>query len=397
VSTRVEADVVVIGAGIVGLATAWHLRETHRVVVVEKEQAPALHQTGRNSGVIHSGIYYRPGSEKAVLCRRGKGMLEAFCHDRGIPQVRTGKIIATTDPSEDPKLAALAERGRLNGLQGLEMLDAAQIRALEPAVEVRAGLLVPETGLVDFRRVAAVLLDEIVAAGGTVLTSFEVAGIDQGGRVEIRAHDGRTVVADRAVACAGLHADRIASMAGADSPLRIVPFRGIYYRVVYGDVVTRPIYPVPDPRFPFLGVHLTPTLGGGLEAGPNAVLATSREGYRFVDLSFADLADTLGFPGTWKLAQKYWRIGLSEVRRSASRHAFASELRRFVPGLQDDWLLPAGSGVRAQAVDPDGNLVDDFAFELGGRILHVLNAPSPAATASLAIGEKIRDRLEAVD
>jgi (S)-2-hydroxyglutarate dehydrogenase len=392
---RSKADVVVIGAGIVGLATAWHLRHDHRVVVVEKEAGPALHQTGRNSGVIHSGIYYRPGSEKAVLCRSGKAMLEAFCRERDIPQVRTGKIIATTDPSEDPKLEALAERGHQNGLEGLEMLNAADIRALEPAVEARSGLLVAETGLVDFRRVAAALAGEIVEAGGTLLTSFEVTGIDQAGPVEVQARDGRTVVAERAVACAGLHADRIAAMAGVDTGLRIVPFRGIYYRVVYGDVVTRPIYPVPDPRFPFLGVHLTPTLGGGLEAGPNAVLATSREGYRFVDMRAGDLVNTLGFPGTWKLARNYWRIGLSEVRRSASRHAFASELRRFVPSLRDDWLLPAGSGVRAQAVDRDGNLVDDFAFELGGRVLHVMNAPSPAATAALAIGEKIRDRLVA--
>lgn len=390
---RAEADIVVVGAGIVGLATAWHLRDSHRVVVVDKEAAPALHQTGRNSGVIHSGIYYRPGSAKALMCRSGKAMLEAFCHDRGIPTKRTGKIIAATEESEEARLAELAERGRLNGLEGLDLLDGKRVNEMEPAVRVRAGLLVHETGLVDFRQVTDALARDIVQSGGSILTSFKVVSIRNGSRVEVSSPDGRTVSADSAVVCGGLQADRLARLAGSEPSVKIIPFRGIYYRVINSELVTRPIYPVPDPRFPFLGVHLTPGLHGGLEAGPNAVLATGREGYRFLDVNLRDLVEIVGYPGFYKLARRYWRIGAAEMRRSASRRAFASALRRFTPNLEDDWLVPAGSGVRAQALDAEGNLIDDFAFEQIGRTLHVLNAPSPAATASLAIGKEIAGRV----
>jgi (S)-2-hydroxyglutarate dehydrogenase len=394
-AARTDTDTAIIGAGIIGLAVAWQLRNSRRVVVVEKEAAPALHQTGRNSGVVHSGIYYPPGSAKAQLCLAGKDLLAGFCRDHGIPIVPCGKLIAAATREEMGPLERLAERGEENGIPGLQLLDPGAVKELEPAADVAAALLVPTTGLVDFRAVTMAMQRDILQSGGVVLTSFEVAEIDtRGRRVAITARDGREVSADSAVNCAGAYADRIARLAGASPSSRIIPFKGIYYGVVYSDLVARPIYPLPDPRFPFLGVHLTPSVGGALHAGPNAVLALGKEAYTRGDRNLRETLAIAAYPGSWRMAARYWRTGLSEVRRTLSRRAFARALQTLVPSLRAEWLEPAGCGIRAQAVDRKGKLVDDFVFERTGHMVHVVNAPSPAATASLAIARRIIETLD---
>ncbi len=389
-------DVLVIGGGIVGLAVAWRLVSLFRVrpIVVEAEAQVAAHQSGHNSGVIHSGLYYRPGSLKARQCVEGREALYEFCRRREIPHQRCGKLVVATSPEEIGRLGELEERGRANGIEGLRRLDAHGIKEIEPHVEGLAGLHVPDTGVVDFRQVAGALAREVESSEGKVSTGTRVE------RVHRRA-DGFTVEtssgelrAGHLISCAGLQSDRVARMCGLNPDVSIVPFRG-EYRQLKTDrrhLVRHLIYPVPDPRFPFLGVHFTRTIAGEVEVGPNALPAWSRAAYRHWSFSLRDTLDTATFSGSWKLARRYWATGLLEMRRSFSRNAFAASLRRMVPDLRAEDLEPAGTGVRAQAVDSDGRLIDDFKIVESERMLHVLNAPSPAATASLAIGRALADR-----
>ena len=392
-------DVAIIGGGIVGLATALRLLEARpdlRLGIVEQEPELAMHQSGHNSGVIHAGLYYAPGSLKARLCREGKAAVEAYCTEKGIPFESTGKLVVALTQDELPRLEALRERALANGVPGLEVVGPERIRELEPHAAGIRGLWSPTTGIVDFRRVALAYADDVRAAGGTIWTGRRVTGIARRpDGVVLRTSDGE-VEAGAVVACAGLWADRVAALtgdAGPDAP-RIVPFRGDYYTLTPDarPLVRGLIYPVPDPRFPFLGVHFTKRIDGAVWAGPNAVLAFKRTGYRRRDLSVRDLGGTLGYPGFRRLARKYLRTGLGEMWRDWSKRAFTAELRRYLPDLRPDQLVFGPSGVRAQALAPDGTLVDDFNLAGSGRVLHVRNAPSPAATASLAIGRELATR-----
>jgi L-2-hydroxyglutarate oxidase len=386
-----RSDVVVIGAGIVGLATALRLLEQRpdlTVRVLEKEPTIASHQTGHNSGVVHAGLYYEPGSLKATLCREGKRDLEAYCAAAGIPVERTGKLVVGVDEAEMPRLVALRERATANGVPGLEEVGPERMAELEPHVVGTRALWSPETAIVDFLAVARAFAADIEQRGGRIETGRAVTGIERRGEDMVVATSRGEVVARRIIACAGLLSDRVAAMTDdADRP-RIVPFRGDYYtlRPEARHLVRGLIYPVPDPRFPFLGVHLTKRIDGQVLAGPNAVLATAREGYRRRDVSPRDLVDTLAFPGFVRLARRFWRTGAAEMWRDWSRRAFLADLRRFVPALAAGHLEFGPSGVRAQALGRDGRLVDDFLLGGSDRVLHVLNAPSPAATSSLAIG-----------
>jgi L-2-hydroxyglutarate oxidase LhgO len=392
-------DMAIIGAGIVGLATAMELLARSpalRLVVLEKETAIARHQTGHNSGVIHSGIYYAPGSLKARLCVAGRAKLLAFCDAHAIPYDLCGKVIVATDAEELPRLDQLAERGRANGVAGLEMIGPERLRELEPhAVGIKA-LYSPATGIVDFSRVARAYADEVAAHGGEIRTNHRIIAITQrDGHARIETSAGE-VTARWIISCAGLEADRIARMTGAPRTPQIVPFRGDYYvlRPERRDWVTGMIYPVPDPRFPFLGVHFTRRMDGAVWLGPNAVLAFAREGYRRRDLNARDLAETLRYRGFRSLARRYWRTGTEEMYRDFRKAAFLRALQRYMPPLTMADLLPGPSGVRAQALGDDGALVDDFVVNVEGGALHVRNAPSPAATSSLAIGELIVDTAE---
>lgn len=387
-------DVAVVGGGIVGLATAWNILEKEpglRLAVIEKEDAPARHQTGRNSGVIHSGVYYRPGSLKARLCREGIRRLVEFCDARGIPYERCGKVIVATEERELPALEELHRRGAANGVEGLRPLGPEEIREIEPHVAGIQGLHLPETGIIDYGAVARALAKEIEAKGGALIFGARVIGFrERGSAAEIATSRG-TVSAGTMVNCAGLYSDRIARMAGVDAGLRIVPFRGEYYmlRPEKRRLVRGLIYPVPDPRFPFLGVHFTRTIHGEVEAGPNAVWAFAREGYTKGTVVLNELVETIGYRGFHRLARRYWRVGAVELWRSFSKRAFLKSLQRLIPGVELDDLLPGPAGVRAQAVARDGALVDDFHIVEAPAAVHVLNAPSPGATASLAIGDTI--------
>jgi L-2-hydroxyglutarate oxidase len=387
------ADHVVIGAGIVGLATAEALQRATggRALVLEMEGRLAPHQTGHNSGVLHSGLYYRPGSLKARLCTEGREARVRLCEEEGVAFERTGKLVVAVSNHERPALDELARRGEANGLEGIQRLEGLEaLREVEPAVAGCAGLWIPQTGIVDYVGACRALQRRIEAAGGRVELQRRVTGLRrEGGAWRIEA--GGPVETPHLVNCAGAWSDRVARLAGLEPKVRIVPFRGEYHLLApeAAGLVRGLIYPVPDPRFPFLGVHLTRMVTGEVEAGPNAVLALSRRGYRWTDVSLRDLASTLSYPGAWRLFARHAATGLGEVHRSLSRRAFARALRRLVPALRDEHLRPAGSGVRAQALGPDGKLLDDFAFERAPGALHVLCAPSPAATASLAIGEEI--------
>lgn len=389
----------VIGGGIIGLATAYQLtrdRPDAEVTVLEKEDRLAAHQTGRNSGVIHAGVYYRPGSLKAQLCRAGSRSMVDFCTEHGIPVAVCGKLIVATDAAELPRLRALGERAIANGLP-VRTVSGAEARAYEPALRCVEALRVASTGIVDFAEVCAVLAKLVRGHGAQIRLGARVLGVRRRGAAQVVRTSTGDVVADVLVNCAGLHADRVARLAGVRPPVRIVPFRGEYHelRPERRDLVRGLIYPVPDPRFPFLGVHLTRMIDGSVHAGPNAVLALAREGYSWTRVNPRDVLDWATHPGLWRLARRHLGYGLTEVRRSLSRELFARSLARLVPELTSDDIVAGPAGVRAQAIAADGSLVDDFLIVEGDRQLHVLNAPSPAATSSLEIARHIVARLPA--
>ncbi|MGW8950696.1 L-2-hydroxyglutarate oxidase [Streptomyces sp. NPDC055709] len=390
-----DCDVLVIGGGIIGLSTAYALTRAApgtSVVVLEKEPGPARHQTGRNSGVIHSGIYYRPGSLKARFAVRGAAEMVKFCAEYGIPHEVTGKLIVATDREELPRLHALVQRGRENGIPVRE-LGPAGIAEYEPQVQGVAAIRVGTTGVCDFGAVAAQLAEASGASGAEVLYGEEVRVVDRRPwGVAVRTAGGRVVRARTLVNCAGLHCDRVARLAGDEPGMRIVPFRGEYYELARPELVRGLVYPVPDPAFPFLGVHLTRGIEGGVHVGPNAVPALAREGYDWSTVHPRELAATLTWPGTWQIARRHWRYGTGELHRSLSKRAFTSAVRRLLPPVTEDDLRPAAAGVRAQAVLRDGTLADDFLIKESLRTVHVLNAPSPAATASLPIGREVARR-----
>ena len=387
-------DIIVVGGGIVGLSTALHLTRQFpklRLLLAEKEDGVGRHQSGHNSGVIHSGIYYKPGSLKAKLCVQGAAAMVQFCREQGIPHEICGKVIVAITDEEVPRLKSLMERGVTNGLQGLKMLDRSEVLEIEPNIAGVAWLRVPSTGITDYATVCAKYAELISAQGGTVSTKTGVTSISQSNG-EMVVETTRGAFATRFVInCAGLHSDRVTRMANQTPEVQIVPFRGEYYDLTpeREHLVKNLIYPVPDMRFPFLGVHFTRRVRGGVDAGPNAVLAFKREGYRRTDLNLRDLAGTLSYPGFWRMAAKYWQSGAAEFYRSFSKQAFVAALQRLVPAVQNGDLVSDGSGVRAQALRKDGSLVDDFQFVCAKNILHVWNVPSPAATASLAIGDEI--------
>ncbi len=384
----------VIGAGIIGLAVARRLTEVlpeAQVVVVDKESAVAVHQSGRNSGVVHAGIYYAPGSLKARLCRRGRTLLSEYCDERRLPYDECGKTVVALDGTELPRLRAIEERATANGVPGLRRLDPAELREIEPEAVGVAALHSPTTAIVDFAAVARELAGDVVAAGGSLRLGLEVTRIEvAGAEVRITA-GGEQLAFDRLFICAGLHGDRLARAAGDARGPVIVPFRGEYYRLAPGHegLVRGLLYPVPDPAYPFLGVHFTRRISGGVDVGPNAVLAFAREGYRRRDIRLGDVWETVSWPGFRRLARAHWRMGLDEFRGSLFKHAFLAQARRYLPALSAEHLVPGPSGVRAQAVDADGSLVDDFRISRIGPVVAVRNAPSPGATSSLAIAEHI--------
>lgn len=387
-------DLVVVGAGIVGLATAMRLKQQRsdlRVAVIEKEAAVGRHQTGHNSGVIHSGIYYRPGSLKARLCVTGARELVAFCAEHGVPHEICGKVVVATSEEEIPLLAELHRRGTANGVPGMRLLGADEVREIEPHVSSIRGMLVPTTGIVDFGAVAQSYRRVLEQAGGSVFLGRQLMGVRGGSGVLVLETNLGEVETRGLINCAGLHSDRVARLCGIDPGCRIVPFRGEYYQIrkARAGLVKNLIYPVPDPRFPFLGVHFTRMIDGKVEAGPNAVLAYAREGYSKATVSVPDLAEIVSYLGFWRLALRYWKPGFHEMARSYSRHLFVHALQRLIPEIQEGDLTPGGAGVRAQALAADGRLLDDFHILRSQRTLHVLNAPSPAATSSLAIAEHI--------
>jgi L-2-hydroxyglutarate oxidase LhgO len=397
-SIGIVTSVGVVGAGLIGLAVARGLaRRGVDVTVFEKEPDLALHQSGRNSGVVHSGIYYPPGSLKATLCRRGVGLLMEFCAEHGLPYEEIGKVVVARNEVERERLRAIQDRAERNGVPGVRWLDRAGLREIEPHVAGVAALHSPTTAIVDYRGVARALAAEIAAAGGQVLLSTAVTGIERGpAGVTVRiGHAGHRV--DRLVVCAGLQSDLVARMAGDSGDPGIVPFRGEYYRLrpESTDLVRGLVYPVPDPAYPFLGVHFTPRVDGSVDIGPNAVLATAREGYRRRDMVPGELAAVLRSPGARRLFRRHWRAGVYELAGSLSRRVYIARARAYVPALTVADVVPAPAGVRAQAVDPDGSLVDDFRISHLGPVTAVRNAPSPAATSCLAIAEHVLDHLAA--
>jgi L-2-hydroxyglutarate oxidase len=391
-SSDLRCDIAVVGGGLVGAATAMALAEGGRsVAILEAEERLAVHQSGHNSGVIHSGLYYKPGSLKAALCVAGARALYQFCDEEGIAHERCGKLVVATRTDELPRLDELERRGHANGLAGVRRLAAREIPEIEPHAAGIAALHVPVTGIVDYKAVARAYGRRVEERGGRVMTGARLLGVRRDGSGLVAETARGAVACSLLINCAGLQSDRVARLCGAEPDVRIFPFRGEYYELTpeRRSLVRSLLYPVPDPSFPFLGVHLTRMIGGGVEAGPNAVLAWRREGYRRGSFSPRDAASTLAWPGFWRLAARYWRIGAFEVWRSLVKTVFVRDLQRLVPEIRPEDVHPAGSGVRAQALDRKGGLIDDFRILRSERAIHVLNAPSPAATASIAIGAKI--------
>ncbi len=392
-----QADIAVIGGGIVGLATAYNLTQRfpeRRVIVLEKEATLAQHQTGHNSGVLHSGIYYKPGSLKAINCRAGKQAMEDFCAAEGIAYEICGKVIVATSPDELPALQRIYERGQENGVR-CAMIEREHLKEIEPHVAGIKAIHVPESGIVNYPQVCERMAARIQERNGTIMTRAAVTGMRRdGAQIVVQSQVGEFTV-NYVVNCAGLHSDRVTALSGQQPAVKIVPFRGEYFEVKHEaqHLCRHLVYPVPDPNFPFLGVHFTRMIKGGVECGPNAVLAFAREGYNKLDFNAGDLWETLSYSGFRKMAAKYWQTGLGEMWRSFSKAAFVKALQRLIPEIQADDLEPAHAGIRAQALAPDGALVDDFMIQEMDRIVNVCNAPSPGATASLTIGKYIVEKL----
>ena len=393
-----RVNVIIVGGGIIGLSSAYNLlkeRPGTKVVVLEKEDELALHQTGRNSGVLHSGIYYKPGSLKALNCRQGRLAMENFCREEGIDYEICGKVIVATERSEIPRMEAIYERGQANGVQ-CEIIGPERLRELEPHCNGIKAIHVPEAGIVNYRQVCRRLAEFVTDWGGQIKTGAKVVGMTnrkqpEGVVVETSAG---AFEADYVINCAGLYSDKVTAMS-QKREMRIVPFRGEYFDIKpeARHLCKNLIYPVPDPAFPFLGVHFTRMIDGSVECGPNAVLAFAREGYFKTDLNLPELFDTLSYPAFWKVSFKYWRMGMGEMWRSVSKKAFVKALQRLVPEIRGEHLAPAPAGIRAQALFPDGKLLDDFYFQSSDRVINVCNAPSPAATAALNIGRLIVEKL----
>ncbi len=386
-------DILIIGGGIVGLASALALskHKNIKITVIEAEPEMAAHQTGNNSGVIHSGLYYKPGSLKAANCVDGRNKLYAFCRKHDIPHEQCGKLVVAVDESELPRLDELEKRGLANGLKGLKRLTGDELKEYEPHVQGVAGLYVPETGIVDYKSVAQTMKSLVEDRGHTVLTSTRFERMEKSTDYLVSETNGETIYSKYLINCGGLHSDQIAIRCGLQPSVKIIPFRGEYYSIKEEKkyLVKNLIYPVPDPAFPFLGVHFTRMIDGSVEAGPNAVLAFKREGYSKFSFSFKDSLETFTYPGFIRLAKNYLKMGLAEMHRSFVKEAFVRALQKLIPEIRSEDIEPGGAGVRAQALQPDGTLVDDFRIMESDRMIHVLNAPSPAATASLSIGEKI--------
>ncbi len=393
-----KTDIIIIGAGIVGLSTAYQLLQLNpnlTVTILEKENAVAKHQTGNNSGVIHSGIYYKPGSLKAQNCLRGYDMLIDFCKAQNIEYEICGKIIVAIKPEEIAGLEALYQRGIQNGLSGLRFLSKDEIKQYEPNCSGFKGVFVPQTGIVDYKQVAIKLAENITLnTNGNIILNSKIQAIVGGEHGAVVHTDTERFEARLVINCAGLYCDKVAAMAGEKLNMKILPFRGEYYAIKSekAHLVKNLIYPVPDPNFPFLGVHFTRRIGGEIEAGPNAVFAFQREGYKKTDFKWSEFWDAISFAGFRKVASKYWKTGLGEYHRSYFKPAFVKALQQLVPSITEDDLIPAGAGVRAQACDKDGGLIDDFYIQESASFIHVLNAPSPAATSSLSIGLELAER-----
>jgi L-2-hydroxyglutarate oxidase len=400
-----QYDLTIIGGGILGLASALKITAAHpnvRLLILEKEAALAQHQTGNNSGVIHSGLYYRPGSLKAKSCVSGRKELMAFCDANAVPYEICGKVVVATGEAELPRLEELYRRGQANGLKGLEIIGPERLKEIEPHAVGIKGLFVPETGIVDYRRVVAAYAEKVRDANGDIRMGQRVVGIIDGSDEVVLQTSGGDYRTKYLINCCGLQSDIVAQMMGSTGQQedgeehRIIPFRGEYYKIAPEReyLVKNLIYPVPDPTFPFLGVHFTRMARGGVEAGPNAVFAYAREGYRHSDINLSDLWRTVSFKGFWAITAKYWRTGFGELYRSLSKAAFVRALQKLLPEIREQDLVPGGAGVRAQAVSASGALVDDFIIKQSRRAVHILNAPSPGATASLAIGQQIREMAE---
>lgn len=393
-------DVAIIGAGIIGLATAYEVNKRFpqkKIVIIEKEHAPSLHQTGRNSGVIHSGIYYRPGSLKAKTCVRGVEMLYDFCKRHHIPHNRIGKVIIACNKEEEVYLQHLYERGIQNNVPGIEIVDESKVREIEKNVNATKGIWVPITGIVDYKSVCAKLIEILNAQGTQFIFNCNVKAIyNNENTCVLGTTQAKVIKSAYAFNCAGLNADYIAKLSGITPQIRLIPFRGEYYKLVpqQNDLVRGLIYPVPNPQFPFLGVHLTKMIDGSVEIGPNAVLSFKREGYSKISFSAKDFVNIMSYKGFWKFTSRHWRTGISEYHRSFSKRAFVKSVQRLMPIITSKDMVFHKTGVRAQALDHNGNLVDDFCVEKSRNVLHVLNAPSPAATASLAIAESIVEMSE---
>lgn len=394
-----NADIVIVGGGIVGLATAYHLTEKYpdkKILVLEKEDEVAHHQTGNNSGVIHCGLYYKPGSLKAKNCIDGYHMMIQFCDEHHIPYDLCGKVVVATDKSELGRLRDLFDRGRENGLEGLEMLDQARLKEIEPHLAGIQGIRVPQTGIVNYKQVCQKLAEIITERGGEIHLNTLVQSMKETDNSVQITTSTVSVECQLIINCAGLYSDKVAKMHLGKLDTRIIPFRGEYFELTAEaeHLVKHLIYPVPDPAFPFLGVHFTRMIGGGIEAGPNAVFAFKKEGYHRTDFDFKEFFGSLLWPGFQKVMFKYWKTGLGEMYRSFSKKAFTKALQRLIPEVQEDHLVPASAGVRAQACDRTGGLLDDFKIVHEKRAIHVINAPSPAATSSLSIGKTISEMVE---